>query len=579
MTNERPIVKILDCTFRDGGYINNWKFEKPQVREAYRALSRAGVDYVEIGFRGTEKHFDKKEFGIWRFSIEEDIREVTANIVGAKIALMADFGKIGKDDFCEAKDSVVKLIRMATHKNTIKEAIKLLEKIKEKGYSVSLNAMGYANYTDGERADLMDLVKRSCLDYLCVADSYGSLFPHQIKSLFQPILGELENIKIGFHPHNGLQMAFANSLEAIRCGVHMVDSTIYGIGRAAGNMPTEIIVSYLEKEGGIRYNSIPILNIIDKYFVAMQREKTWGYKLPYMLSGMFQCHPDYAKALIDMKEYTIEDIWKALEYIKRKKPIGFSKKLLNSVIEEGVIGGLENSKNVPMGKSRPASSEVSESKIEKVPYMNRYKGRDFLILANGPSLKEYKFQIETFIKKYTPVIMGGNYLGNLFVPHYHAFNNKRRLTAYINTVADESILLLGQNLSHALVRDFSEREYERIYYKDILKQDFDIINGVIQTNCRTIAILLMGVATVMGAKRVFGVGMDGYIGMDAKPSYHFYKEQDEKEDMEMIIERHRWCQKFIAQIDDYLHKKGQEGIHILTPTSYKLVYKGIDNYI
>ncbi len=571
-------LKILDCTIRDGGYVNNWFFDKRVAREIYRALSKAGIDYMEIGFRCSEKFYDNKKFGIWKISQENHIREVTSNICGAKLALMADCGQIEAEDFCDAKESMVELIRIAVHKDKIKDAVLLLEKIKEKGYAVSLNAMGYTNYTESERNYLIDLLKRSELDYIYIADSFGSIFPNQIQSLIEPFLN-IPDIKVGFHPHNSLQMAFANTLEAIRCGVHIIDSTIYGMGRAAGNLPTEIILSYLEREKGNKYNPISILNIIDKYFVAMRKKETWGYQLPYMLSGMFKCHPNYAKALVDMKEYTIEDIWKTMEYIKEKNPIGFSKELLNNVINEGIVGRLVKDESVDQS-SNSVSGNLLQSGFSdtKVSYIDRYKNRDFLVLANGASLKQFQPKIEKFITKYDPVILGGNYLGGLFVPHYHAFNNKRRFTEYIESVSKKSKLLLGQYISEEMIREYTDSDYERIYYKDLLSSNFEIIDGVIQANCRTIAVLLLGVAIVMGARRIFAAGMDGYVGIDTKFS-HFYMEPDEQEDNEMIIERHRWCQTYIEQIDDYLCKRGNEGLHIITPTSYKSEYKGIENYL
>ncbi len=238
-------VQILDCTIRDGGYLNNWHFDDKVVREVYGTCSKAGVDFVEIGFRSTEKYFKKGQYGLWRFSPEEDIRRVTNNIKGAKLSLMADYGRIEPEDFCDAKDSVVELIRIAAHKNDLKSAIVLLEQIKKKGYKVSLNAMGYTNYSQSERNYIINLIKASYLDYIYVADSYGSLFPDQIGHIFEPLL-EIPDINVGFHSHNSLQMAFANTLEAISCGVNMVDCTIYGMGRAAGNLPTEIIISFLE---------------------------------------------------------------------------------------------------------------------------------------------------------------------------------------------------------------------------------------------------------------------------------------------------------------------------------------------
>ncbi|MBU1487634.1 hypothetical protein KKH56_06270, partial [bacterium] len=465
----------------------------------------------------------------------------------------------------------IDLVRVAAHKDDLEEAVSLLEKIKEKGYQVALNAMGYSNYSRNDQRALLGLIKDAEPDYFYVVDSYGSLFPHQIEPIFEPLLN-IENVKVGFHPHNNLQMAFANTLEAIRCGVHIVDSTIYGMGRAAGNLPTEVIISYLEKEKEDRYNSIPILNIIDRYFIDLQNENKWGYQLPYMLSGMFSCHPNYAKGLVDYREYTIEDIYKALDYIRKKNSVGFSKALLDNLTREGIIGGILEAETTGKAalKITGDSSEVS--------YINRHQGRDFLILANGPTLKEYKPKIEKLIEKHDFVTLGANYLAGLFKPDYHAFNNKRRFVSYIDTVDRESKLLIGQYISSQMIAEYTGRDYERICYLDLLNADFGIDEGVIATNCRTISVLLLGVAIVMGAKRIFCVGMDGYKGLE-KGGLHFYNEADEKEDQEMIVERHRWCQRFLSQIDEHLHKEGKEGIHILTPTSYKSFYKGIEHYI
>jgi 4-hydroxy 2-oxovalerate aldolase len=568
--NPKPKVQILDCTIRDGGYINNWHFDKKVVREAYRACSKAGVDYVEIGYKGTEKHFDKAKYGLWRFTPEEAIREAVKNTSGAKLSVMADHGKISAEDFIDRKDSVVALIRIAAHGTGLKDALKTLEQLKTKGYEVALNAMGYSNYTDAQRREFASIVKGAGLDFVYIADSYGSIYPNEIKGLFEPIL-EVPGIQVGFHPHNNLQMAFANTLEAIQCGVHVVDSTIYGMGRAAGNMQTEVLVSFLEKMYPDRYNAIPLLNLIDQYFVPLQKEMPWGYQLPYMLSGMFQCHPDYAKTLVDQREYTIEDVWKAMRYIKEKNPVGYSKTVLSEFINEGHIGSLgETAKSsaaaIPGGNGHGKAA---------VPYLNRHTGRDFLVLANGPSLKEYKPKIERFIAEYNPIILGANFLGGLFTPDYHAFNNKRRFAEYAESVAPESKLLLGQYIPEELIRDYVRRDYERLFYRDDFAE-FDIADGVITTNCRTISVLLLGVAIAMGAKRVFAAGMDGYVGVQGS---HFYEEKDDKENPEMIVERHRWCQRYLSQIDEYLRANHREEIHILTPTSYKSHYKGIDNYL
>ena len=565
-----PNFKILDCTIRDGGYLNNWNFDKKLVREVYRSASKAGVDIVEIGYKGDTRYFDKKTCGLWRFTEETVLRDTTRGIYGAKIALMADFGKIKADDFVEKTESVVDIVRVACHKDSIAATVKLLQKIKQKGYQVSLNAMGYSNYTLKEQKKLVSIIKDSGLDIVYVVDSYGSLFPGQVKQLLEPLL-TIPQIKVGFHPHNSLQMAFANTLEAIGAGAHFVDSTFYGMGRGAGNLPTEIIVLYAELMGNKKYNVVPVLNCIDAYFIPLHKKWGWGYQLPFMLSGMHKCHPNYAKNLVEFREYTIEDICKGMEFIEKAKPVGYSQEIFKNLVGGGLVGTFKESKTSQKIK-------VHKQKLKDVPYVNRYKDRDFLILANGPSLKKYKPAVDKFIKKINPVILGANNLSGMYIPHYHAFNNKKRFMMYADMVSPHSKLFLSQYFPKELISEYSDSDYEKIYYKDSFNTDFDIRDGVVQTNCRTISILLLGIAIAMGAKRIFAAGMDGYIDLK-NSNLLFYNEQDEKEDRNLIVERHRSCEKFLGQIDSYLHKKGKEGLHILTPTSYRSHYKGIENYL
>lgn len=567
-------LEILDCTIRDGGYLNNWWFDQKMVREVYRALSKSGVDYIELGFRGTTKYFDPTIFGAWRFTSEEDLRDVTEGIQGAKIVLMGDHGKIDIEDIDEKENSIVDLIRIAAHKNQIFNAIDFLDKVKSKGYMTSLQAMGFTGYTKKEKDDLKKAMKGSGLDYFYIADSYGSILPSEIQSLFDPFLN-IDPIKIGFHPHNSLQMAFANTLEAIRIGVDIVDSTIYGMGRGAGNLPTEALIAYMQLQKHAKYNVIPILGCIEKYFVELAKEVPWGYQLSYLISGMFKCHPYYAEDLVDRREYSIEDIWKALEIIDDMNPTGFDRQIIEKMISRGVLSGGRKTGREQLILSK----DMNEGERRAVPYVSRHTGRDFLILANGPTLSKHRDQIQSFIEKYDPIILGANYLSNLFVPHYHAFNNKKRFTMYLDSVNQDAKLLIGENIPSELVREYVKGPYEILQFRDVLDSDFDIRDGRIQSSCRTISVLLLGVAIVMGAKRIFIAGMDGYLNKDGIKNTLFYHEKFEPDDITLNMDRHHWNEKFLHQIDQYIQKQGHEGIHIITPTTHQAFYKGIDNYI
>ena len=571
-------VKILDCTIRDGGYLNDWHFDLKLARELYRAHSRSGVDFVEIGFRSSNKYFAPEKYGSWRFTPESLISEVVKGISGPAVSLMVDFGKVDIEDIPERKNSLASMYRVAVHKDEVIPAIELCNIIADKGYTTSIQLMGIVNYTDEDFNRILGPLGASKITYVYFADSYGSLFSSDIKPIRDRLA--ITEKKIGFHAHNNLQLAFANTLEAIKSGVDIVDGTAYGIGRGAGNLPIEILLSYFEKTSAKNiYNTLPVLDIIDRYMLDLHKDLKWGYDLSYMLSGMFEVHPYYSKTMVDYREYSIEDILRTLETVKETKPIGFKKPILDSIIQSGFVGiPIIEKDSKPDFDSIPVQ-DLSE--FGQVPYLDRHSGRDFLVLANGPTLKEEKEQIEKFIKKYNPVVIGANYLGGLFIPQYHAFGNKKRFIDYVDTVNAGSSILISNIFSDKFIKKYTDRKYEFIQHLPQLSTDFNISNGVIMTKCRTISILSVAVVIVMGAERIFIAGMDGYKQVDSfmKSSVHFYKELDETEDFEMLMEKHNWNERLLKQIDNYLISNNKEGLCILTPTSHKAFYKSIDNFL
>jgi len=282
-----------------------------------------------------------------------------------------------------------------------------------------------------------------------------------------------------------------------------------------------------------------------------------------------------------MHEFNIEEIWQILNIIRTLNPVGYSSEMLEKVVNEGMLHNKKLQFQIPH-RAGAETKVLSEDPSKLKPgYINRHQGRDFLILANGPTLGDYKDQIDAFIAKYQPVVMGANFLNDMFVPEYHAFNNKRRFVSYIGSVNNKSKLLISRYISDEMILDYlnSKRAYERLIYLDRLDVNFDIREGVIQTNCRTISVFLIAVATVMGAERIYVAGMDGYQATSTKTRSHFYKEEDETNELDTIREKNSWNLHYLEQIEVYLSNLGKPGINILTPTVYKRFYKGINNYI
>ncbi|NQS88999.1 hypothetical protein HQ584_04335 [Patescibacteria group bacterium] len=565
--------EILDCTIRDGGYINNWHFDKKMVKEFYRNISKTGVDIIELGFRNTPPDSD---IGMWYSVWEELLHELLGDISGVSIALMLDYGKSDISNIPKSDKSLVSLYRIACHKDKIAGALRLCEEIKNKGYKTSIQLMGIAGYTQGELDSVIESLTGISLDYVYFADSYGSLLPQDIAKYVK--MFKRTKKKIGFHAHNSLQLAFANTLEALNNGVDIIDATVFGMGRGSGNLPLETLIAFFEKTlNHKKYNSLPILDLIDRYFIELHNEFKWGYSLPYMLSGIFEVHPNYAKNLVDYHEYNVDDIVKVLEIVKDLKPIGFDKGILERIINSGFVSPAIKSEG-----SMHDSAELNQL-LEKYPitYKNRHAGRDFLILANGPSLKEHKEEIDSFIKRYNPIVLGANYLGGLFKPDYHAFSNKKRFVSYIDGVGENSALLLSSSFDDDFIREYTDRDFESIVHLNRVSSSFDINNGVITSNCRTVSMLLVAVAVVMGAKRIFIAGMDGYKSKEnfLSNNTHFYKESEETDNFKLLIEKHNWNDQLLNSINTFLTSGNKEGVHIITPTSHKRFYNSIYNWI
>ena len=289
----RPDIKVVDCTIRDGGLVNNFEFTDDFVRDLYKTNIKAGIDYMEFGYKADKDIFDESKFGKWKFCTDDDIRSVVGdNDTDLKISVMADVGRCNfKRDITDKSNSPIDMIRTATYINTIPAAIEIVEYCKNKGYETTINIMAVSKSNDSDLDDALNIIGQSCVDEIYIVDSYGSLYPEQMRRLAEKYLecGEKYNKKIGIHAHNNQQLAFANTIETLTMGVSYLDSTVSSMGRGAGNCPTELLLGFLKNP---KYNIIPILKFIEHHILKLKEDGViWGYDVPYLLTGRLNQHP------------------------------------------------------------------------------------------------------------------------------------------------------------------------------------------------------------------------------------------------------------------------------------------------
>lgn len=310
----RPDIQVLDATVRDGGLVNSFFFTDEFIKKLYQTNVKAGVDYMEFGYKASKEIFDPEKFGKWKFCDEEDIRSIVGdNDTDMKISVMADVGRTDLEhDILDKQDSVIDLVRVATYINTIPAAIDMAEYCKAKGYETSINIMAISTSSDKDIKQALELIGKSGVDMIYVVDSYGSMYPEQIRELADMYMevGTKYNKKIGMHAHNNQQMAFANTIEALTFGISMLDATMSGMGRGAGNCAMEALLGFLKNP---KYKLDPVLKFVQSEMLKLKQEgNVWGYDIPYLLTGILNVHPRSAIEYIKENKTDYSDFYQML---------------------------------------------------------------------------------------------------------------------------------------------------------------------------------------------------------------------------------------------------------------------------
>lgn len=292
----RPDIKVVDCTLRDGGLVNNFAFSDEFVKDLYRTNIKAGVDYMEFGYKASKEIFKKEDFGKWKFCEEEDIRAIVGNNdFDMKISVMTDVGRTDyKNDILKKEDSVIDLVRTATYIHQIPTAIEMIQDAHEKGYETTVNIMAISKVREEELDNGLALLAECDVDVIYLVDSFGAFYPEQIRRLTDKYMNIAEKYgkKIGIHAHNNQQLAFANTIEALSNGASLLDATVSGMGRGAGNCFMESLLAFLRNP---KYNLVPVMDFVQKYIQAEKAKgNVWGYDIPYLLTGILNAHPSSA---------------------------------------------------------------------------------------------------------------------------------------------------------------------------------------------------------------------------------------------------------------------------------------------
>ncbi len=471
-------IKLLDCTLRDGGYINDWNFGYYTIKNIIRQLTASQVDYVEIGFlRDCEYDRDKTLYNNC-----SEMRPILPETHGnTMFTAMALHNKYNIDKLEPYDGKTIEAIRVTFHDYDIDEGLAFISKAKEKGYKVFCNPINIMGYSDEQILDLLKKVNRIQPYAFSIVDTFGSMMKADLLRIYSLIEHNLDPaIVIGLHLHENLALSYSLAQEFISMKSStrksVIDGSMLGMGRVPGNLCLELIMDYMNRTQGGIYDVNPVLDGIDDYIIKLKEIEPWGYSTAYALSAKYNLHRNYAEFLLNKGRLRAKQINQILASIEDNKKTAY---------DEAYIEGIYQ---------RYQNHETDDTQLIK-RLKEELRGKNILILAPGSSLIKERAKIDRFIQNEDPLIISANFAAKDYRTDYIFCSNAMRYSALENVDPDCRVLVTSNLLDVCGEKDV-------LNYADLCFDDKGI--------CDNCVIMLLRLLIRLEISKVFIAGFDGY---------------------------------------------------------------------
>jgi 4-hydroxy 2-oxovalerate aldolase len=501
------MLQILDCTLRDGGYVNNWEFSEDTTKNVITALIDSGAEIIECGFISETKGRDKDTTLFREISqVDNILNTIDRDLSKTSFCVMVNRGEINLDQLPDYDDKLshVKGLRFAFHKRDWQAAILDLKIMIDKGYSVYAQPMVTLAYTDTEILAMIAELNKLELFAAYIVDSFGAMVGDDFRRLHYLFEHNLKSgISLGFHSHNNMQLAYSNAIDFINIKSDsrniIIDSSIHGMGRGAGNLTTELLADYLNKKQNRNYDIIPLLDVIDRSLESIYREYYWGYSIAHFLSASFNCHPNYSSFLVETKTLSIVDMQEILSKLSLNERNNYSKDLIRDLYI--------------------AHKSVKLQDVNFDPFI--FNMEQVTIIASGPSIEYQSADIKSHISQNNQPIIVVNHIPQDIEYDYCFFSNQGRFEKYQEIVDTEKLIITSNIKPSNDVSPFAVLDYHDLVLKTSNQND-------------NVTILLLSVLIECGVKKASLCGFDGY-----RPESKNYFDSDLEHDVDSKVLQNR----------------------------------------
>lgn len=518
---------LLDCTLRDGGYVNDWQFGEDTIRGFSAKIAQTGIEMYEIGFlKGDE--FDPNR------TVFPNI-EVISSLIQPKsdkmkyVAMLDMSAPIPLERLTPYDGSSVDGIRVIFKKDKMEEAYEYCQRIKELGYLLFVNFVGTDLYTDKEFIEGIEKFNKLMPFSMAIVDTFGLIKRKQFRRLVSIADNNMApGIVLCYHAHNNLQQAFGNAEALVEMNLNRdicVDACVFGMGRGAGNLNLELFADYMNENYDTQYRIEPMLEIMDEYLNDIYRTKFWGYSLPLYLSAIEHCHPNYAISLAEKDSLTVKSFHELLSGISDEDKVQFSKPKAEQYYREYQENYINDRETLNL-----LSEEIGTRKV--------------LLLAPGRSLVDYEATIKDVAKADDVVVVAVNFAAGMFRPDYIFSSNMRRFARIQNNTHAKCIIT--SNMKEAEKKDYI-----------VNFASYSLKEPEIMDNSGLMALSLL---MALGVKEVLIAGMDGY---SPRQDNDYYDEGLQYTFSEGAQLRNKLISQKIADIRNNMN------ITFITPTEYE----------